>query len=310
MLMLARGSDPYLVSPYEGAMLQIARALYSDDHVGEALREAQTAVEIARADEELLVPALGVLALVRLLAGDDAQAAADARAAIEHPDAARRPYGHIAASATLAIIDARAGRRHSARGHADRALEEARRVGLHGVPAGVAPLLADAVTAALEGRLSGARRAARQAVAAAIAGGVWQAWALLELVRIELRRGRRLVAEDTLAHAEELLGAARDAGALPALASALRGELDAAVVGAPERAAEPLSPAELAVLRLLPRRTVREIAEALYLSANTIKSHIRAIYRKLGVNTREDAVARAVALGLLDEATPTPGHVH
>ena len=135
-----------------------------------------------------------------------------------------------------------------------------------------------------------------------MAGGVWQAWALLELARIELRRGRRLVAEDVLAHAEELLRAARDAGALPALADALRGELEAAIPGAPERAAEPLSPAELAVLRLLPGRTVREIAEALHLSANTIKSHIRTIYGKLGVNTREDAVSRAVALGLLDEA--------
>ena len=307
LLVLARAVDPHLVGSYEGAMLQIVRTLYTDDDVGGALREAQTAVAIARADEELLVPALGVLALVRLLAGDEAQAAADARAAIEHPDAGRRPYGHIAAAAALAIIDARAGRRHSARGHADRALKEMRRVGLSGLPAGASVLVADAVTAALEGRLSGARRAARQAVAAAIAGGVWQAWALLELARIELRRGRRLVAEDTLDHAEELLGAARDAGALPALAAALRGELAAAVAGAPVRAAEPLSPAELAVLRLLPRRTVREMAEALYLSANTIKSHIRAIYRKLGVHTREDAVARAVALGLLDEAARTTG---
>jgi LuxR family transcriptional regulator, maltose regulon positive regulatory protein len=309
MLVLARAADPHLVSPYEGAMLQIARALYTDDHVGEALREAQTAVEISRADDELLVPALGIRALVRLLAGDEAQAAADARAAIEHPDAARRPYGYIAAEATLAIIDARAGRRHSARGHADGALREMRRAGLSGLPAGVGAPLADAVTAALEGRLSGAGRAARQAAAAAIAGGVWQAWALLELARIELRRGRRVVAEDVLAHAQELLGAARDAGALPALADALRGELDAAISGAPGPAAEPLSPAELAVLRLLPGRTVREIAEALYLSANTIKSHIRVIYGKLGVNTREDAVARAVALGLLGEAARTTDHV-
>ena len=146
-------------------------------------------------------------------------------------------------------------------------------------------------------------------MAAAIAGGVWQAWALLELARIELLRGRRLVAEETLAHAEELLGAARDAGALPTLAVDAAGRARRAVAGAPERAAEPLSPAELAVLRLLPHRTVREIAEALYLSANTIKSHIRAIYRKFGVNTREDAVARAIALGLLDEAARTTGHL-
>ena len=308
MLVLARGADPYLVSTYEGAMLQIARALYTDDHVGEALREAQTAVEISRADGELLVPALAICALVRLLAGDEGQAAADARAAIEHPDAARRPYGYIAAEAALTIIDARAGRRHSARGHADGALRETRRAGLSGLPGAAPALLAEAVTAALEGRLSGARRAARQAVAAAIAGGVWQAWALLELARIELRRGRRLVAEDVLAHAQELLGAARDAGALPALADALRGELDAAIAGTPGHAAEPLSPAELAVLRLLQGRTVREIGEALYLSANTIKSHIRMIYGKLGVNTREDAVLRAVALGLLDEAARTTDH--
>ena len=130
------------------------------------------------------------------------------------------------------------------------------------------------------------------------------AWALLELARIELQRGRRLLAEETLAHAEELLGAARDAGTLPALASALRRELDAR---APARSAEPLSPAELAVLRLLPHRSVREIAEALYLSANTIKSHIRAIYRKLAVHTREDAVARATALGMLDDVAGPGG---
>jgi LuxR family maltose regulon positive regulatory protein len=304
LLVLARGADPHLISPYEGAMLQIARALYTDDHVGEALRDAQTAVEISREDEELLVPALGLLALLRLIAGDEVQAAAVAQAAIEHPDAARRPYGHIAASAALAIIDARAERRYSARLHADTALKETRRVGLSGLPPGALALLAEAVTAALEGRLSGAQRTARQAVSAAIAGGVWQAWALLELARIELQRGRRLVAEETLAHAEELLGAARDAGALPALASALRGELDALALA---RSAEPLSPAELAVLRLLPHRSVREMAEALYLSANTIKSHVRAIYRKLGVNPRAAAVARATALGLLDDAAGTSG---
>ena len=138
-------------------------------------------------------------------------------------------------------------------------------------------------------------------MAAAIAGGVWQAWALLELARIELRRGRRLVAEDALAHAEELLGAARDAGALAALASALRGELERRRAAA--TAAEPLSPAELAVLRLLPHRTVREIAE----SALSLCQHDQVTYPRdlpqVGVNTREDAVARAIALGLLDEAT-------
>jgi LuxR family maltose regulon positive regulatory protein len=43
----------------------------------------------------------------------------------------------------------------------------------------------------------------------------------------------------------------------------------------------------------------REIAERLFLSQNTIRSHTRALYRKLEVHTRADAIARATTLGLL-----------
>jgi LuxR family maltose regulon positive regulatory protein len=66
---------------------------------------------------------------------------------------------------------------------------------------------------------------------------------------------------------------------------------------------EPPSEAELAVLRLLVTdMSAREIAQSLYLSPNTVRSHSRAIYRKLGVNSRAHAVARAEALGLLEQA--------
>jgi LuxR family maltose regulon positive regulatory protein len=42
----------------------------------------------------------------------------------------------------------------------------------------------------------------------------------------------------------------------------------------------------------------REIGERLFLSPNTIRSHRRALYIKLGVHSRADAIARATALGL------------
>jgi LuxR family maltose regulon positive regulatory protein len=42
-----------------------------------------------------------------------------------------------------------------------------------------------------------------------------------------------------------------------------------------------------------------EIAGELYLSLNTIRTHMRHLYAKLGVHTRADAVERARALGLL-----------
>lgn len=63
---------------------------------------------------------------------------------------------------------------------------------------------------------------------------------------------------------------------------------------------EPLSERELEVLRLL-RSTLpqREIADTLYISINTVRSHVKHIYAKLGVHARIEAVARAEELGLL-----------
>ncbi len=64
--------------------------------------------------------------------------------------------------------------------------------------------------------------------------------------------------------------------------------------------AEPLTDREEEVLRLLRGSlSLREIAEELSLSANTIKTHVRAIYRKLDVGSRREAVARGRATGIL-----------
>jgi ATP/maltotriose-dependent transcriptional regulator MalT len=76
---------------------------------------------------------------------------------------------------------------------------------------------------------------------------------------------------------------------------------------APYRRVEsaPLTERELAVLRLLPARlSNREIGRELYVSINTVRSHIQAIYRKFEVASREEAVAHARQLGLLPGSTP------
>jgi LuxR family maltose regulon positive regulatory protein len=63
---------------------------------------------------------------------------------------------------------------------------------------------------------------------------------------------------------------------------------------------EPLSHAEARVLRYLPTKlSVPEIAGELYLSVNTVKTHMRHLYDKLGVHRRHEAVEQARALGLL-----------
>jgi LuxR family transcriptional regulator, maltose regulon positive regulatory protein len=70
--------------------------------------------------------------------------------------------------------------------------------------------------------------------------------------------------------------------------------------GSVSDAAPPLTASEMAVLRLLHSHlTNQEIADALFLSVNTIKTHLRSTYHKLGVTSRRDAVARGRRLQLL-----------
>jgi LuxR family maltose regulon positive regulatory protein len=61
-----------------------------------------------------------------------------------------------------------------------------------------------------------------------------------------------------------------------------------------------LTEREAAILELLPTGlSQRELAGSLFVSPNTLKTHLRAIYRKLGAESRDEAVLRARALGLL-----------
>ena len=61
-----------------------------------------------------------------------------------------------------------------------------------------------------------------------------------------------------------------------------------------------LSPREVTVLRFLASRlTQHEIAEDLFVSMNTLKSHLRSLYQKLGVQSRAAAVENGRAAGFI-----------
>jgi LuxR family maltose regulon positive regulatory protein len=63
---------------------------------------------------------------------------------------------------------------------------------------------------------------------------------------------------------------------------------------------ERLSGREREVLRLASGMlSTQEIAQAMYLSVNTVKTHLKSIFRKLGAASRGEAVRRARSLGLL-----------
>src|SRR5205823_13758776 len=63
---------------------------------------------------------------------------------------------------------------------------------------------------------------------------------------------------------------------------------------------DPLTEREETVLRFLPTLLSNaEIASELFVSINTVKAHVKSIYRKLGTSRRKDAVLRARELRLL-----------
>jgi LuxR family maltose regulon positive regulatory protein len=68
---------------------------------------------------------------------------------------------------------------------------------------------------------------------------------------------------------------------------------------------EPLSKSEIRVLRYLPTHlSMPEIANELYVSLNTVRTHMRHLYTKLGTHRRAETVERAQALGLLAALSP------
>jgi ATP/maltotriose-dependent transcriptional regulator MalT len=132
----------------------------------------------------------------------------------------------------------------------------------------------------------------------------WQliAYASLALAEVRQRQHQPAAARRLLAHVRDLLQSLPDPGdGLERLAHAEKtlrlraGHRDSASAPYWE-----LSERELEVLRLLPSHlSQREIAAQLYVSFNTIRTHMRVIFQKLGVTSRAEAVARARELGLL-----------
>ena len=80
-------------------------------------------------------------------------------------------------------------------------------------------------------------------------------------------------------------------------------ELRRAITASGHAGATGASPLTAAELRLLPylqtHHTIRDIAQRLFVSRNTVNSQVSSIYRKLGVSSRDEAVQRATATGLL-----------
>jgi LuxR family maltose regulon positive regulatory protein len=127
---------------------------------------------------------------------------------------------------------------------------------------------------------------------------VQRAHALLLLASVHQGHGNLPGARALVEQARDLVERLADPGSLPALVEQANRDLGSASRLQVE-AATPLTERERAVLRLPTRLSNREIGRELYVSVNTVRSQVRAIYRKLEVTSRAEAVAHARHLRLL-----------
>ena len=270
--------------------------------LSQCVESGHRAVELALGqDEELVAGTYAVLAYALYLQGKDEEAYAAAQAALERPEAPRRPHAVIFALACRSLVELDRGHLHSAETDARQAMGAARRLGLSAVTAaGHARLAMGKVHLAL-GEASAAERNLERAEALRRASRptLQHAHVLLRLAEARLACGRIQVAYAELEMANDELDSFADAGRLTGLAAGVRQSLTEALSTAAKPVETPTA-AELQVLRLLPSDlTLRQIGDELYLSHNTVKTHSRNLYRKLGAGNRVDAVRRAVEVGLL-----------
>ena len=281
---------------------ELARTGTLSGDLSESVQSGRRAVGLAEGgDEELIAGAHAILAYALYLHGDDEEAGAEARAAIERPEIMERPHALIYALACAALVELEQGHVQAAEATARRSLEAARRLGLAAVTAAGLARLALGQVLLESGDVAEAERHLERAevLRRASRPTLEHVHALLQLARARLARGRLQLASAELGAALEELDSFSDAGLLTGLAEEVKESLNDALATA-KRPVEPPTASELPVLRLLATDlTQRQIAQELYLSHNTVKTHSRSLYRKLGATSRAEAVRRAVEVGLL-----------
>jgi LuxR family maltose regulon positive regulatory protein len=280
----------------------LARAVLLYDDVGESVRAARRALDLAGSQPSpFFWMAQAALGHALYLSGQPTQARPPLEELIARVSAAEQPYPVIASLAVLSLTAGDQGDDRTAMALARRAAGAVEAQGLGAEPLCAIIYLAVGRALLSRGELAAAEAQAKRALDLLGIDSmlVQRAHALLLLASVRHAGGDLSGAGALVEQARELIEGFADAGMLPVLL-----EQADRTLGLPPRrrvgAAEPLTERELAVLRLLPTRlSNREIGRELYVSVNTVRTHAQAVYRKLGVATRAEAVTHARQLGLI-----------
>ena len=298
---LLEGTLPDGSTSIEG-WLALRRALLCPDGMEQARRDAELAAKLLPLDSLMRAPALLVLGMAHLGAGAPEQADDILADTVEVAEDAGATVAAVDALAERSILAMRREDWHEAEILVEQArgvIREARlddyvtTILLYAAAARVAIHRGD-VPPALEhlARAQGLRPQMTHALP------FYAVQTRLELIRAYIALTDVAGARTVLREVDDLLRRHADLGILGSEADELRSQLEtmhADVIGASS-----LTAAELRLLPLLAtHHSFRELGERLHLSPHTVKTQAIAIYRKLGVSSRSQAIQHAQDLGLL-----------
>lgn len=281
----------------------LIEALVADPSVAPMGRHAARAYDLEAEDSPWRSICCLFQGVADHLLGDRAQARSHLEQGI-HRSAVSTPHVETLCLSQLAVIAVEEGDWDGGVDLIARAVRQVERHGLSSYPTAALTFAVSADVRAHAGRVDEGKRDARRA--AQLLGQLsdfipwYEAETRIMLARAALRLADVAAARTLLAEASRLARRVPDAVVFGGWLDDTWGLLDSAATKA-LAGPSTLTMAELRILRFLPTHlSFREIGLRLHVSTNTVKTQAHAVYRKLEVSSRSDAVARASEIGLLE----------
>jgi len=284
--------------------LALLRALLCRDGVDQMRADAELAAKTTAAGSFWRAASLLFLGTAHLMAGDPDQADVVFEDQVAEARAAGGPIGACVALSERSLLAIARGAWDLGERHLSEARAVARETNVEDYPA-VTIMHAAAARMALhqaDRPCAGAELTRAQRLRPALTYAVphFAVQARTELARVHLALADLAGARTLMREVDEILLRRPGLGVFARQAEDLRAELSHAR-GSSALGASALTAAELRLLPMLATHlSFPEIAAELFLSHNTVKSHVNSIYRKLGTPSRSQAVSRLRDLGLLE----------
>ena len=280
---------------------RLLRAVLADDGLARMGREAARARAACSDGDSLCLSGL-VAGAAHHLAGDRRRA----RAALDEgasESAVGAPHVQALCLAQLALVEIDEEDWDAATRLSERARSRVEGCGLADLPLVALVYAVSALARSHSGPVEDAHRDLRTSsmLTARLVDFVpwYDAETCVTLARASLGLSDVAGARSLLADAARLVRRIPESPTLRAWATGACSQLEAATGSAGDGLT--LTAAELRVLRMLPTHlSFPAIATQLFVSTNTVKTHVRALYRKLDASSRSEAVSHAAAAGLLD----------